>query len=458
MKNVIIITLAILLVFAVLPASAAHDYYDNKIVEFNPIASYNALPQQQHGILNVQLTCHSNSLTREFILQLVDESKPLPAYTNGAKVQKEFYDLFPLTGSPATFEFDNVGHATLPIPTTGTYAVLVHNGYSTWDEFAIVHVTQGYESTATLYGQYATGDDKPKDASINAFFGCRDVDVQWIKIVKTGEHVVPAWDNEVCKMVKVIDTPAVIGKPAVTHQITVIDTPAVPAWDEVIIDHPAVPATPDTYQIVTGGSFTGYCKEVGSSSPHDFEIGSKKYQIVGSTHDLKYKKTAGTPAIPAVTHTVHHAAIPAVTHQETVIDVPAVIAQPEVSHMERQCHIEHHNAYTVNEYGLEIFLEIDGAEVSVDNPNARNVNVNYQFDVNYFVDTRPWDFIATPGQIKPRVKTYSGTLTNVGRGASTIHTIITPDIDDAVQVVDAYDGILYTPFISNDIVTRTIWS
>jgi hypothetical protein len=115
-------------------------------------------------------------------------------------------------------------------------------------------------------------------------------------------------------------------------------------------------------------------------------------------------------------------------------------------------------AHTVPEFGIEFFIEIDGAHIDVTNPNNEPVNVAFQFDINYFVDTRPWDFRVDDGRIVDRHDTYYGSLTNVGSGISTYHGILNPSIDGAVTVVDwQHFGMQYVPTITNDVVTGTVW-
>jgi hypothetical protein len=84
-------------------------------------------------------------------------------------------------------------------------------------------------------------------------------------------------------------------------------------------------AIPDTYQIVTEGDFTGYCKEMQNlgNGEEGFTIGDKFYKIYngnGAPHEqgftLKYLMTTGTPAWDEVV--IDHSA-----WTETVIDTPA---------------------------------------------------------------------------------------------------------------------------------------
>ena len=119
----------------------------------------------------------------------------------------------------------------------------------------------------------------------------------------------------------------------------VIDRVAVPAVPGVpAVTHTEQQCTPDVYSIVDHGQFTGYAKEVGSNSPHDFTIGGQKYQIVGNAQmhnppcgSVKYLKVCGhcttvtiidSPAIPAVP------AVTELSHMEgSYIDVTAQVAQ-----------------------------------------------------------------------------------------------------------------------------------
>jgi hypothetical protein len=268
-------------------------------------------------------------------------------------------------------------------------------------ETAHIKVVAGKESYFTFIGNsIPTGKGIPDPASIDAYFGQGDIDLKWMKMVKTGQHpyTVPSWDE------------------------TVIDEPA---WEETVID------TPEHTEYRVRGHwdywmFGHYWDH--SNSWSAWSDSEPNYYSEIPTNDKQ------TRVIPAVTHVVNH---PAVTH------------------------IEHHDSFVIQipEYGIEFFIEIDGAHIDVTNPNNHPVNVEFQFDVNYFIDKRPWDNKVDDGRIVPRSKTYTGTLTSVGSGASTYHGMLNPDIDNAVTVADWSEfGLQYVPTITNDIVTGTVWA
>jgi hypothetical protein len=454
------------------------------------------------GQLHVIVLSGRNAFSKEMTIQRVD-SENTRRFVNGNRIPGDQFDQFGKVGDVFTLDLDPTGRFE-EWYAPGVYALKLLDGNGGQPEYAIAEVVYGYTTNVVFIGHVITPPDTPSvradpiDASIDAFFGCNDIDVKWIKIVKTGEHIVPARDFNHCENVKIIDqpyVPAVQGIPAVTHQITVVDSPAVPSWDETVTDHAAWDETVtdhrawdetvtdhaayDVYTIVSTsddyhGAHDGHAKKVHGSSDHDFVYNGNKYQITGSKHDPAYTivhhpavtHVVHHPAVthvvhhPAVTHVVHHPEVPAVTHQETVIDVPAVPtvpAIPERHHHEIQCHIDTIPSHTVNEYGIEFMLEIEGAHVRVDNPNEDPVDVNFQFDVNYFVDKNPRNGDATESQIEPRSETYYGSQTNVGNGKTLYHGFLHPDIDDAVEVL-GWDGLMYKPFIDDAIVTSTVWT
>lgn len=119
----------------------------------------------------------------------------------------------------------------------------------------------------------------------------------------------------------VMTDPGVVGTPAVTHQETVID---IPAWDEIVIDTPAVPGTSAFDSFVFVGGNHGDYDQHGSFAIGRIFYAGKWYSYEGHNHgNYDIVHNPATPGTPAVTHTVHHNAE---THEITVIDIPAVMA------------------------------------------------------------------------------------------------------------------------------------
>ena len=261
------------------------------------------------------------------------------------------------------------------------------NGGQPEESFAVCNGHGVINPQTDLMGHAVTSRADPKPADFSASLGCKDIDVKWVKMVKTGQH----WYTPPC------------------YEITVVD---IPAWDEQILVHEAY----DEYVFV-GHNHGDYIRIYSS------------YFYVGHNHgdyDLIHHN--------AVYRTVHH---PPVSHQETICPHPVLIP----------------------EYGIEFFIEIDGARLTATNPNHDSVNIQYSFDVNYWIDKKPWNNNAEPREIRKKVQTYTGTLVEVGQGTSVIHGTLTPDLDNAVMVVDfGQFGIEYMPYIDNDKVVSTVWT
>lgn len=346
----------------------------------------------------------------------------------------------------------------------------------------------------------AKGD--PVAADVEAELGRGDVEVKWIKLVKTGEHLYtpPCYvvnhpartHNEYKYQVSAAQPQEESGW--VTHVPpgrTVIETRVVTdvaAWDEYVpavthvVHHDAI-----THQDYQAGHV--HAREVGGSSAHDFHYNGHKYQITGNSHDAAFMVTgdSGTPAslvtiidtpawdetvIDVPAHTVHHDAVTHTEYRYIISPAQSAVISGWVLHVppgkpivETRTVVDAPGweetvcppAYMVPEYGFEFFLEIDGARVHITNPNDDPVNVGFSLDVNYWIDKRPWDNNAMPNQIEKRVKTYSGYFTGVSNGRQTYHGFLTPDIDNAVQVL-GYDGMHYIPYINNERVTSTVWT
>ncbi len=320
-------------------------------------------------------------------------------------------------------------------------------------ETAHIKVVAGKESYFTFIGNsIPTGRGIPDPASIDAYFGQGDIDLKWMKIVKTGQHpyTYPAWDETYYQYIITPYSPEVQevrsgwvtelpeGKDAVETR-TVTDSEAHYTVVHASFHH---------------GQWDGNCRLAAMWETPDFYSDNHvayKFRNHGEftytyhdvvTHD-EYKYII-TPYSPATMEVISDWVFQ-VPAGKTVVDTQ-VIHHPEVT-------------IQIPEYGIEFFIEIDGAHIDVTNPNNDPVNVEFQFDVNYFIDKRPWDNKVDDGRIVPRSKTYTGTLTSVGSGASTYHGMLNPDIDNAVTVADWSEfGLQYVPTITNDIVTGTVWA
>lgn len=274
------------------------------------------------------------------------------------------------------------------------------------EERTRITVVAGQKTYFSFIGNsIPTGLGTPKDATINVGLGHGDVRLNWVKLVKTGQHWVPPMPYQHCEQVMThaaYDDPAYYTVvPASSHQEC--------EWHWWGNDCHTV--------------YEGNCKKVYGGN-YDFMIGSQKYKFENHGN---YQYTYHAP--------VHHDAV-----YETV------------------CHTDTVPGHMVPEYGLEYFLEIDGYRANIENPNTDPVNVEFVFDLNYFIDKRPWDNVVDDGRVVKRTKTINGNVEFVEGGVTTYHGTITPDVDNAVAVFDWQHGMRYIPTISNARVTSTQWT
>lgn len=321
----------------------------------------------------------------------------------------------------------------------------------------------------------------PADASIDAYLGNGDVHIDWIKIVKTGEHQY----TPLCYDITVTDTPAwdetVVDSEAwdeiipttykvvpCTHIIPAV--PAVPAWTEYFGDYKTqgghyefVGVNAADYDVTF--SYVAPTSSHGHTSHHgDYSQSGNHYNFVGSNNgdyvvqshtEVGHTHHAATPAVPA--HPEH-------AEGDTVVDVPEhTITHPASTHVVHHDAITHQQQVcpgpvTIPEYGFEYQIDITGAHVDLNNPNNEPVDVKFSFDLNYFVDLRPWDNRVDDGRIVPRIMTYDGQINNVGNGVTTYHGFLVPPVGNAVTVYDWSHGMQYFPTVSNAQVTATSWS
>jgi len=171
-----------------------------------------------------------------------------------------------------------------------------------------------------------------------------------------------AWQRTVVDRAAVAGSPAV---PAVTHEETVVDEAA---YDETVVDSPAVPAVDEVFHLVTVVDKPAYDEtvvDVGGYAYQQKQTGKITYKDTAfwngedidpgkdlgwvrvarldrthvehheaETHTEKVVDSPAVPGVPAVTHVVHHEAV---TSTVTVVDVPAV---PAVEAVEELSHVE----------------------------------------------------------------------------------------------------------------------
>lgn len=262
-----------------------------------------------------------------------------------------------------------------------------------------ISVKAGYETRFTFIGNsIATTRGIPKGADVDVSFGRGDIQIEWIKIVQTGQHWIPPFEYQRLVREAYTEPAYYTVESASSHQEC--------EWHRGRMDCHTV--------------YDGNCKKV-SHGQYDFMIGSQKYKF-DNHGDFQY--------------TYH----PKVSHQAEyqTVTIPGYM-QPE--------------------YGFEFFLDIDGVDAEVTNPNRRPVDVSFAFDINYWIDKRPWDNNAMPRQIEKRSAHYTGTITDVTSGKTTYQGTLHPDIDGAVTVLDwNHFGMQYIPYISNDEVISTVWA
>ena len=158
----------------------------------------------------------------------------------------------------------------------------------------------------------------------------------------------PAWDE------KVVDSPAAPAVEEVSHYVTVVDKAA---WDEKVVDSPGVPAVEEVSHYVTVVDKAAWDETVVDGYAYvQKQTGKVRYESSPSWN-VEGDKDLGWSRAPEQdrTRVVHHAAV---THQEKVVDVPASPAVPEVSH------IVHHPAQTHEEKVVDVAASPAVAEVS----------------------------------------------------------------------------------------------
>jgi hypothetical protein len=446
--NIMFIALALCMVLAVAPVTAV---WENG----NWVESSNAVHDAQTGVDSkyVATSAFGDAPTvgilRGSIRSGYSTLTPKVGIRNDLAGENGTFTYFPILADGKFGDLNgNVDIELIP----GKYTLYIPDGNGGQPEYSHATIVAGVisypekELLGHAVSAYSRGN--PLDAGINAYLGCGDIELQWIKIVQTGSHYVEPTTRNVRTYDKIIDqqyVPEVPGIPAVTHEVQV----CVPGT-------PAVPAV--THQDYEAGHV--HAKKVNGNSQHDFEHDGDKYQITGNHNDNAYIVSSHTNVRHANMVTIIDVpAIPAgqpVCHMETVIDVPAIPAIPaipETHHHAWVTHVVDVPGYTVKEYGLELFVEVDSAHVQITNPNTDPVSVEYKFDVNYWVDDNPWDNRAFPEDMSPRSVTYVGEIATTNMGVHTFHVTLHPDIDLAAELNPSM-----TPYINNDVVTATAWA
>jgi hypothetical protein len=312
------------------------------------------------GQLAVNLLCRSPQIGGEFSIAPVTVTAQ---FTNGARVDAQFVEKYvKYMGAVETKQFQPSGTFDTRLP-FGTYVLALKDGNGGQPEYALVTIKANQAvQTVSFQGHGITPatitDPEPVITVTAATYGATQTIVDQQAYDETIVDVA-AFDETVIDTPAVPAVPGTPAIPAVTHVVhhaaqTHIVHHAAVTHQVTVIDTPAQPATQDTYQIVTGNTFTGYAKE--QSNNVDFTIGTHKYHIVGNyvPGAVKYLKTPGHAAIPAVTHqetvvdqpAYDETIVDVAAFDETVIDSPAVPAVPEVPAIPAVTHVVHHAAQT----------------------------------------------------------------------------------------------------------------
>jgi hypothetical protein len=347
MKKIVAFGFALLMIFAVFVpfVSAINDPtkegYQSAV---NPNVLGEKTPATT-GHIDVLLRCRSPEIGGEFSVSPVVVSA---VFGNGDRVDKGFVDQYvKVLGKVEVKKFLPDGTFDTEAE-PGTYLLAMQDGNGGQPEYALAAVKAGQTVTVLFLGHGITPAEMPKEEALpeikvlTATYGMTKlVCVPGTPAVTHTETVVDvaAYDETVIDSPAVPGVPAVPAVPAVTH---VVHHAAV-THQVTVVDTPEQPAVPDTYALVSSGTFTGYCKE--TSGTYDFAIGSKHYRIgSGMGYYQKYLKTLGHAAIPAVTHT--ETVVDVAAYDETVIDSPAVPEVPAVPAVPAVTHVVHHAAQT----------------------------------------------------------------------------------------------------------------
>lgn len=444
-KHLTLIALILMIALAVTPvmASISDDSYENKYAA-PPSEPVNLMSYSGHVYGNL-MSGHVVEGAEHFIIH--NDLAP----ENVTRIEK--------FGSDGLWDdYLAPGNYTITLPQGTGSAGGVYSEEIGWignlhPEVAHITVRAGYPSSFTFIGaSVPTARGSPDPASINAYFGRGDIDLKWLKLVKTGQHpyTYPAWDETYYQYIITPYSPEV-------QEVRSGWVTELPEGEDAI-ETRTVTDSEAYYSVVHAsfhhGQWDGNCRLAAIWETPDFysdnHIAYKfrnhgeftyTYHEVVTHEEYKYIITPYSPAtMEVISDWVFQ--VPA---GKTIVDTK-VIHHPEVT-------------VQIPEYGIEFFIEIDGAHVDVVNPNNEPVNVEFQFDVNYYIDKRPWDNRVDDGRIVQRSKTYYGSAMSIGSGTTTYHGTLYPDIDNAVMVADWNQvGLQYVPTITNDIVTGTVWA
>jgi hypothetical protein len=412
------VALAVLLALAVSPVSAVGTYYESKVVPIDIVADYNNMPEAFYGTLVGRLACGDNVMTPEIGIRNVLD-------VNGT------YTMFPINPD-GTFEI---------VLAPGSYSLWIpdgNGGQPEWSHVTIATRQVSYPETRLLGHAYSSASSRVGiyPMTVSAWIDGCNVNLNGLKVVKDELVVVPESSKTVCKMVKIIDqqyVPEVPGIPAVTHTVTIIDVPASPAWDEVVVDTPA-----GSYRVL--------------ERDHRGKVKCTNHAEHGE--GWHYQTSACTESYPAVTHVVHHPAVDARTHTVTIIDVPAIPAVPaipETHHHEEQCTQVPVPSYSYWTYKVEGRVTVKSIDTVITNPNGIPLTGHVTVVVGYTVDKNFGKWLNTQQNLEERTKTFSATFDSVPGG----NTFYDGDIVFSERINDAIiDEDHFPRVINSNIVTE----
>jgi hypothetical protein len=260
MKKLALVGFALLMVFAV----------------FVPFVSANDGAVDGMGTLVVQLACRSPQIGGEFTIAPVIVSAP---FTDAARVDNGFVDAYvKVVGEATTEQYLPDGTFDTRVE-PGTYLLKQIDGNGGQPEFALVTIGAGEKETVVFLGHGISGitaNFHPVFVITLATYGAQTVVIDQAAVpgVPAVTHTVhhaaipavpaqPAYDEyvHVGHNQGDYDKHTFMGNTYYTyegnnhgdydkvHHNAVPATPAVPAYDEVIIDSPAIPAVPEISHI-----------------------------------------------------------------------------------------------------------------------------------------------------------------------------------------------------------------
>jgi len=285
------------------------------------------------GTLSVTDLCQHNLLSKEMYIQRVVDGSFMPPFTNGARVDKLFYDKFEKVPGSLDVELGHDGKFVQDLA-AGIYGIRLADGDKGQSEYAIVQIFDGQISRVVFVGHAVSNRGKPQELCIpkltidNATYGSTDC----AQVIDVPEHTeyrywisgVPA-HTEYSYRDYVVDVPGTgawteVNSTYFPGSTYVVDTnetghyelyhpavPEVPAYTEVhdynfpgstyVVDTQEVghyelyhPAVPEYYSVFTEPTHTGHAKVV-TSGWYDFKINGVKYEVTGNGNDPMYLRT-----------------------------------------------------------------------------------------------------------------------------------------------------------------------